>query len=161
MTQAPPKLQAIVDLQPGQQWVCYNKGKIPYTPKNGAAAKADDPNTWGTYQEAVNAWNANRRWYAGIGRELLKEQGITVIDLDKCIDENGQLSPYAQYVVKLLNSYTEYSPSDTGLHIWARGSIPNNIGSNVEADGDKRIEMKDRGGYFTVTGKHLAGTPTT
>jgi putative DNA primase/helicase len=124
-------------------------------------AKADDPETWGTYEQALRTWKAYPRKYAGIGREFLKAQGITGVDLDKCIDERGQIAPYALAIVKRLNTYTEYSPSGRGLHIWVYGNIPSNVGSDIDGDGDERIEMYDNGRYFTWSGMHLAGTPTT
>lgn len=39
-----------------------------------------------------------------------------MIDIDHCV-ENGKLSPMAQEIVELMDSYTEYSPSGTGIHI--------------------------------------------
>ena len=52
-------------------------------------------------------------------------------------------------------TYAEITPSRRGLHIWARGILP---------PGRRRkgkIEMYDTGRYFTVTGWHLEGTPST
>jgi putative DNA primase/helicase len=42
-----------------------------------------------------------------------------MIDIDHCV-ENGKLSPMAQEIVELMDSYTEYSPSGTGVHIIAK-----------------------------------------
>lgn len=151
--------QAIRELQLGTQWVCYDKDKIPYNPATSKPAKANDPTTWGTYQQARAAWRSNPEKYAGIGREFLREDKFTGIDLDHCIDEQGQIAPWAQAIIDRLDSYAEYSPSRTGIHIWVRGIIPNNISPNKpEPDG---IEMYDHARYFTVTGKHLTGTPPT
>jgi putative DNA primase/helicase len=152
------KPQAIAELEPGKQWVCFNRDKIPFNPQTGKAASADDPNTWGTYEQAVRAVKASNGRYAGVGREFLKEQGITGIDLDHCIVDGKPLD-YAQFVIKRLNSYTELSPSGVGLHIWVYGSIPDNIGPDPK--GVSKIEMYDQGRYFTITGNHLEGTPLT
>ncbi len=158
--QTATKIEALDILRPGKQWVAYNSKKEPVNPHTGKLGAVDNPHTWGTHQQAEKACH-QRNWCKGVGRVFLKEQRVTGIDLDKCIDDRGQLSPYARYVVDLLNSYTEYSPSGKGLHIWVYGSIPKNIGANVEADGESRIEAYDCNRFFTVTGKHLAGTPLT
>lgn len=57
--------------------------------------------------------------------------------------------------VAALNSYTEYSPSQTGLHILTQARLP---------EGGRRrenTEIYDVGRYFTLTGNHLTGTPHT
>ena len=83
---------------------------------------------------------------------------LTGVDLDHCRDqETGQIEPWAVEVVTLIDSYTEVSPSGTGLRIICRGKIP----------GPRRrkgsVEMYDESSprYLTITGVHLEGTPTT
>lgn len=44
--------------------------------------------------------------------------GFMVLTLDHVIDESGSLSAQAHEVVGKLNSYTEISPSGTGMHIF-------------------------------------------
>jgi len=148
-------LSALQTLKEGK-WVCFDANKVPYTPTTGYPAKADEPSTWETYDDARQALKSENGRYAGIGREFIKEDKITGVDLDKCIDENGIIAPWAQAIIDRLNSYTEKSPSKHGIHIWVYGSVPKNIGA-----GDDHIEIYDCKRYFTVTGNHLPGTPTT
>jgi len=156
-THKPQSLCSIADLKNLPQWVCYShKSKCPLNPQTGKGADCNDPTTWGAYEQARTTWAGNKSWYAGLGFEFVKEQGITGVDLDKCVID-GKLTDFAERVIRQLNSYTEYSPSSTGIHIWVRGNIPDNL----KADGDLRIEMYDHERYFTVTGKHVAGTPET
>jgi primase-polymerase (primpol)-like protein len=54
-----------------------------------------------------------------------------------------------------LNSYTELSPSGTGVRIFVYGKLPP-IGRKT---GD--IEVYEAGRYLTITGNHLDGTPRT
>jgi hypothetical protein len=78
------------------------------------------------------------------------------VDLDHCRNpETGEIAPWAQQLVNALHSYTEVSPSGTGVHIYVRGQLAEK--------GRKRgdIELYDRERYFTVTGDHLPETPTT
>lgn len=140
----------------GKQWVCYNKEKVPYTPQTGRPAKANDETTWGTYQQATHA-RTRITHYQGVGREFRREDGITGVDLDKCVDDEGHISRYAQSVIDRLHSYTEYSPSGHGVHIWVYGEIAENIGPDPQ--GRVKIEMYDHDRYFTWTGKHVEGTP--
>jgi putative DNA primase/helicase len=141
------------------QWVCFTPAKKPVNPQTGYGAKANDASTWASYDQARKRWASDKGQYAGIGYEFRKEQKITGVDLDKCIDEEGNITPWARAIVERLNSYTEYSPSGRGLHIWVQGEIPENIGPDLT--GITRIEMYDHERYFTVTGNRLPGTPET
>src|SRR5690554_682849 len=103
------------------QWVGH-KGKQPINPHTGRPAKVNDPATWGDYDTAVNAMRQYQ--LDGIGFVFTRAAGITGIDLDRCIDTAGNLSPLASEVVTLCDSYTEVSPSGSGLHILVGGSVP-------------------------------------
>jgi archaellum biogenesis ATPase FlaH len=87
---------------------------------------------------------------------LTEKDPYTGIDLDHCRKpETGEIKPWARRIIAVLNSYTEVSPSETGVHIFVQGRLP--------GKGQKRdcIEMYDQARFFTVTGDHLPGTPTT
>lgn len=136
-----------------KQWVCFKlepnekKGKpdkIPYDPRNGYRAKANDPATWSDYQTAVSA--VERGAYDGIGFEFAN--GVFGVDLDHVI-EGGKLTPEAQDIISTLDSYTEYSPSGTGAHILCKGTIP----AKDRRNGN--VEMYADGRFFTVTGRVL------
>lgn len=75
------------------------------------------------------------------------------IDLDGCIID-GQLVPEAQQIVDFCNSYTEISPSGTGLHIFVIGKLPPGLPHKIamESQGYKAFEIYNRQRYFTVTG---------
>jgi primase-polymerase (primpol)-like protein len=80
--------------------------------------------------------------------------GLVGVDLDHCRDHaTGAIAAPARAIIDALASYTEISPSDTGMHVLVHGTLP---------PGRRRtgpIEMYDAGRYFTVTGAHLMGTP--
>jgi hypothetical protein len=151
----PPAVQTLNDLKDLPQWVCYDSSKKPINPRTGYGADCNNPSSWGTYDQARLAWKRNG--YPGIGFEFVKEQGLTGIDLDKCVDENGEISEFAQRIIERLDSYAEYSPSGKGIHVWVCGNIP----ANLKASDGPAIEMYDHQRYFTVTGKHVPGTPQT
>lgn len=130
------------DLKKLPQWV-LRKGKVPYNPNTGYGAKAGEPSTWGTFEQCLGLV-AN---YDGIGFEF-NDNGIVGVDLDHVIDEIGIVTPEALDIVKRLNSYTEISPSGTGLHIFVYGDIPETGRKHTE----KGVEIYKSGRYFTVTG---------
>lgn len=137
------------------RWVTYKiehkdgrKTKIPYNPNTGERAKAGQPQTWGRFEEAVSALNTGK--YGGIGFEFHKD-GFVGIDFDNCI-ENGVLNEWVSTWVARFNSYVEYSPSGTGIHIICEGKLPDKAIKRPEA------EMYDCGRFFTVTGKEYGLT---
>ena len=109
-------------------------------------AKAGVRETWGSYQNAVEC--VRRGLACGIGYEF-DGDGMYGVDLDHVIDHAGKLAPQAQEVVGILNSYTDISPSGTGLHIFVIAS-----GANITRHRKKDcfIEIYREGRYFTVTG---------
>lgn len=130
------------------QWVCWRyverdgrKTKMPIQ-VDGRAASSTDPQTWNTF-EACAASGVG----VGIGLVVTTSAGIVGIDFDKVIDQTGQVEPWAEAVISELGSYTEISPSGSGVRIFARGSLdpsgPNRCG---------RVEVYDRARFLTVTG---------
>lgn len=162
MDASPLIVQTLADLKPLPQWVCHaaSRGdKVPYTPTTHKPAKANDPATWGTYEQAWKAWKTNPERYTGIGFELVASQEVIVIDLDKCI-KDGVINAPAQAILKRIDSYAELSPSGTGIHIWVRASsLPANLGP--DKDGLSLVEMYDHDRYMTTTGEHIKDTPPT
>jgi len=132
-------------------WVLWktetnDKGKVLKTPYsvNGYHAKSNDASTWTTYEAAKAALNDT---YSGLGFQAGETPvGWLLFDLDDCFDEAENLSDDAQLIIKQADSYTEYSPSDRGLHIFAHGVLP---GGTINASGFG--EAYDRTHYFTVT----------
>jgi hypothetical protein len=92
----------------------------------------------------------------GIGFVFSDEDQILGIDLDHCIDSDGQIDQWARVIIDEVDSYTEISPSGTGVHIIAKGTLPED-GKNRRGD----VEIYDSDRYFTVTGNHIKDTPET
>jgi hypothetical protein len=151
--------QNMKDMRDLRQWVCWRSEerdgkptKVPYGPLTGRRADSTDPQTWAGYQEAVSA--CKEHGYGGIGFVFTPEDDLCGVDLDGCLDpQTGEMEPWAREVIEELDSYAEISPSGTGVHILVRGGLPE--GRNRKG----AFEAYDRGRYFTVTGKHLSGTP--
>jgi len=128
--------------------------KCPINPVNGARADSTDPSTWGTFDQAVAAYQSDS--LAGVGFVFTMESGFCGVDLDDSIDPaTGELKPWACRIVDNLNSYTEVSPSGTGVKIFLRASKPGTRCRKAYEDG--KIEMYDAGRFFTVTTRRLEG----
>ena len=141
-----------------KQWVLWRGAeangritKIPISPWSGKAAACDKPKTWSTYRHARYALRRHR--CDGVGFVFTEADPFCGIDLDHCRASNGSICPDALALIKRLNSYTELSPSGTGAHILIKATLP---GTGRRTD---RIEMYNSGRYFTITGRHLSGTP--
>jgi putative DNA primase/helicase len=111
-----------------------------------------DSETWATFEEAQKAFEAGHA--DGIGFVFSADDPCFGVDIDSCIDaETGEITDQAAEIVRRLHSYTELSPSGTGLHIIGLGSL-----EGLEGRRKGSVEMYDRGRYFTVTGREY-GSP--
>src|SRR5581483_3759961 len=94
--------------------------KPPFQARNGQPASTTDSKTWCSLPTAYGAYR--RGGYDGIGFVPLPKDEMTFIDLDRCRDrQTGKVARWAQQIVREIDSYTEVSPSGTGLRIIARG----------------------------------------
>ncbi len=128
--------------------------KPPFDPRTGQLAKSNDPSGWTDFETAWRSYQASEE-YAGIGFVVTKDTGLVGFDFDNCLDENGRLSPEVERAVRTLNTYTEVSPSGTGLRAFAFGRLP---------DGRRKVgnmEVYMEGRYLTITGRRWEGTPAT
>ena len=121
-----------------------HKRKVPINAMDGQPAKSNDPTTWCDFDTACRG--KERFGLDGIGF-MFSGDGIFGIDIDHCYDpETQELDPAAAEIIETVQSYTELSPSGTGIHILCKGALP---------EGRKRrgaVEMYSTLRYFTVTG---------
>jgi len=141
-----------------KQWVLWRRAdvngrvaKIPISPWSGKTASCDKPHTWSTYKHVHFALRRFR--CDGIGFVFTEADPFCGIDLDQCRTINGVIAPEALNLINRFASYTELSPSGTGAHVLIKAKLS---GSGRRKD---KIELYDSGRYFTITGKHLSGTP--
>jgi putative DNA primase/helicase len=89
----------------------------------------------------------------GIGFRL--GDGWCGVDLDHVISK-GQVDPLAKNIIRKIGSYTELSPSNTGIRIIARGDI--SCRRHKFPFGAKVVEIYgEKNRYFTITGRHICG----
>ncbi|SDC07307.1 phage/plasmid primase, P4 family [Shouchella lonarensis] len=140
------------ELKQCPQWVLWRKvipknedkpRKVPFQ-VNGAHAKPNDPETWTMFTDVVQAYKNGS--FDGIGFVFTESDPYVGIDIDHCI-EGDVFSPLAHDIVYKLNSYTERSPSGTGLHIIIKSDLV--MGKRNTKQG---VEVYSHGRYFTFTG---------
>ena len=173
-------------------WVCYvrvkrtTNGKYtkpPINPRTLCDASSTNAETWGTYDECaaqIEKIASHRTKDGRIIKRPIEGVGINLegtellgVDLDGVIiyDADGKYkakTEAADDIIHRLNSYTEVSPSGTGLHVLIKAVNPNSDlnttgtapkGIKIHNEDGTEFEMYDNGRYFTVTGIALKGCP--
>lgn len=135
-----------------QKW-----GKIPHRasrPEHGLSNK--NAAGWVTFDEAMAVYRAHPDKFAGVGYLMTGPHGVTGIDLDHCRDAaTGEIADWALEIAAKVESYTEVSPSGTGLHIMVEGDTPedwtnHDVGVEVYGGNEAR--------FLCVTGRRLDGS---
>lgn len=140
------------EMRPYRQWICWRyeqreegkkPTKVPYNPLTGQLASVTDSTSWCSFEEAVWAVE-NSTHYSGIGFVLTKQDPYTFVDLDDTAGNQAELDRQIK-IFREFDSYSERSPSGTGLHIITRGHAPT---------GRRRahIEIYSAERYMTMTG---------
>ena len=159
-----------------ERWIVWKKEerkgkltKVPYQTTN-KKAKADDPETWDTFENAYNASKLTH--FDGLG--FMLGDGYFGIDFDHVYDpEKGEYTdPFLEEMITKIAAYKEYSPSGDGVHLIMccddledrekfkrlRDHIQmgeTGFRKDKEIPGKSKIEFYCKGRYFTVTGNQL------
>ena len=141
-----------LELRERTQWVCWRRKpgpegkikKIPVDPKNGKNGSHSDPATWGTYEQALAQFTKGT--VTGIGFVFTENDPYVGIDLDASV-RDGVPTDLARSIVHTLDSYTETSPSGSGLHIIVRAP-----GFSPEWNKRAGFEVYATQRFFTMTG---------
>lgn len=133
--------------------------KVPYYVNNerrqGQQGSEHDRLKLVLFEAAFN--HMTRAKYDGVGFAFLPGDGLIGIDLDNVIDvETGEIAERAIRIIEACASYTEYSPSGKGVHVFVLGTAVKSFKSN-----DIGVEVFCGSQFFTFTGRHYGGTPDT
>ena len=143
-----------IELKNYSQWLLWRSvtrdgkiTKLPYS-ATGSIASVTDKQTWSSY-ETIDA--ASKKLDLGLGFVLTDNDPFAFIDLD---DPKGDPTIIARQmkIAEAFDSYSEISPSGTGLHIIVKGAVPK---------GRKRdkVEIYSTRRYMTVTGNTYQDKP--
>ena len=166
--QIPPELKA------EDQWVCWEYKrdskeshkkdwtKVPID-VNGGFASSTNSDTWVPFEEAkdYDAHSTDRT--DGVGFVVQKSDDLIGIDIDNCRDaDTGKVDSAIKDLFAKIGSYTEVSPSGTGLRCFVMAEDGWPLSKNqtdMIAGGDTELEVYEWGRYLTVTGYHVTDTP--
>src|SRR5262249_52798811 len=88
--------------------------KVPFNSRTGRKAASNRRTTWSSFGDATEAL---KKGYKGLGFS------------------GGFIEPWAEEILCEVDSYSELSPSRTGVHAIAKGELP---------DGPRQKDFKDR-----------------
>lgn len=156
-------------LRDRDQWVCWRYKwdtdrdewtKVPVDVTTGGFAKSTDSGTWTSFENALAYHDREDRDTDGVGVVVHEEDIVVGLDLDDCRDPStGDIDEWAANLPEAVETYTEVSPSETGLRLFGFGFLPDD-GTRADVEDTKgHIEMYETGRYLTVTGHHVDGTP--
>src|SRR5262245_21933856 len=159
-----------VELRNLDQWVLWRlikrdgepkPTKVPINAKTGQFASTTKPSTWSSFDEAVRVLqngSINNTPVDGVG--FVFNGDYIGVDLDNCCDpETGAIKTWAREILSQCPTYTELSPSGTGLHLFVSGKLPAELKGNRKPYHDGLVEIYDHARFFTVTAAKLDGTP--
>jgi putative DNA primase/helicase len=153
----PVRVDNIPDALRGiDQWVNWRwtwkektgKWDKPPFAADGSYGSSTDPEKWTDFDTAIAA--VDEHDFSGVGLAMGNDGiGLVGVDLDNCRDHiNGFVKSDAQAIVDMFDTYTEVSPSGTGLKLWLKGDYDKAKWRSKVGD----IEVYRDGRYFTVTG---------
>jgi len=132
---------------------------------NGSVRRAsvNKGHTWVAWETAKDTLQQVK---AGNGSEIkglgfcIGTSPIVGVDLDNCRDaKTGAIDEWAAEIIHDLDTYTEVSPSGTGLRLLCFGELPETGGRRKYRHGP--VEMYDRttNRFLTITGHRVENTP--
>jgi len=137
------------ELKELKQWIIWKKvndrDKQPHSPKTLQMKEWNLKESWVNFKDAINICKKNK--FTGIG--FVFSFPYVGIDLDNCIEDDGMMNELARDITNKIDTFTEYSKSGKGLHLYCKVTEP------VEALKTKTVEVYGEGRFFVVTGKEL------
>lgn len=143
------------------RWVVWKwewRGKKwakPPLQTNGEYAASNRPQTWTTFEDALN--NHRSGAFDGIG--VILPDGVSGVDLDNMVDPQTREvnSQGLQALAIMGDTYAEFSPSGTGLKMLAGGVLNSKLKKIDEKRGLELYDGSDTNRYFTITGDIVPG----
>src|ERR1700740_633443 len=148
-------------LRSGFSWLCFKfqtapnrerAKKVPIDSETGQRARYKDPAAWGTLEQAMAGC---ARFHAdGVGYAFMFDDNIVGLDLDNCRNAaTGKIDQWASDIIREANSYSEVTPSGTGVRVFIDGKWrhPEHRTTGLGAAGNGGVEIYSEW-FFTITG---------
>lgn len=127
--------------------------KVPYyadgNKRRGALGTKADRARLVSFKAALAVYRKGH--YAGVGFATMPDYPLTILDLDSCIDDEGEVSDFGQKVIKS-GTYVEYSPSGKGLRAVYTGEAVCAGKRNSHIESGERVEIYCGSAFVTITG---------
>lgn len=127
--------------------------KVPYYASGarrfGQQGSPQDRANLTTFAAARDA--AIRGGFSGVGLAMLPDWQVTALDVDHCVDADGNIPADIQEIVQ--HTYAEYSPSGKGIRAFFTGNLGNHK-SPTDAD-HYGLETFASSGFVTFTANPL------
>jgi putative DNA primase/helicase len=120
---------------------------------SGELASSTNPKTWSSFSQVASVYHGGR--FDGIGYVFSANDSYVGIDWDDCRNpETGEVQPDILDHIKLLNTYTEDSPSGCGFKSLCRGRLPRG------GHHGKQVGVFEKSRYFCITGNVFSEVST-
>lgn len=149
------------EMKSTDQWIVWTAKdrKKPYAPWKEGDYPIDplESSNWTSFQKALRF--VRHGDYDGLGFVFTPEDDFVGFDLDDGVSDirisgnnvSVDVDEIHNRILSALNSFTEVSQSETGLHVIVKGDL-DKFGGQV-TDKESEIEIYDRGRFFCMTGK--------
>lgn len=155
---------ALAGMRNVRQWLVYaltpsakKPGKLDKVPLHFATGLPTSVTAAGSWTGCATAVETAHRWGAGFGAgfAFTADCGYWFVDLDSCLQPDGQWSPLAQQLVThvLAGAAVEVSASGKGLHLFGRGTVPPHSSKNIEHHAECYTDAR----FCAMTGDGLQG----
>lgn len=151
-----PKFENIPEELKQQPWAVWKAepragkagkyNKAPINPLTGYKVGANQPDKFGTFEDARKAYATGK--YSGVG-VLLTGNGITGVDIDdapELLKERSEVKTWLRDAVEM-GAYCEESPSGNGYRLFIRAMLPEGCRKKVGP-----LEIYNDVRFLTVTG---------
>lgn len=144
--------QEIKQLNIWHCWKLVNGQKLPVQ-TNGEPAKSNDRSTWTSFDEAQAAAEA----IGGLALEIVEP--YCGVDLDDCINDVGEVRPWAREIIDQFAgvAYAEVSPSGQGIKLVTRARKTPGARCRHNFHEKQQVECYDNRRFWTVTGNVFEG----
>ena len=136
------------------KYILCNQDKKPLSYETLQVSSAFDPKNWLTLDKAIFFAEA---YQVKVGFVLTKEDRYFCVDIDGCLDADGQWTTLAQDILgRFPGCYIEISQSGRGLHVIGLGDtkIASRHRKKKAANG---LELYTENRFISLTGKHASG----
>jgi hypothetical protein len=155
------------ELKDRDQWVVWKRVEVPDAPKpkkvalqgryTGRRARTNDPSTWCSFGEALEAFEKNPTM-EGIGYVFGEDDPYVGFDYDDCRNpETGEMHDIVRRELEEIGGYAEVSPSGTGAKAIVRGRKPGTRCSTKETPWGDEFAVYGERRFFALTGRVLEG----